>query len=142
MGRKAGRRQFGECGDCSDPVSVFDDLTSVKSGDGVSTYCRKCHSYRAYLSAIKRRYGLDPGRYLEMIEEQGGCCAICRSEAVDGGLGRWRRIRLAVDHDHKTGAVRGLLCGKCNLGIGHFMEDETRLLNAIRYIKENNGSIT
>jgi len=53
-----------------------------------------------------------------MLEEQGGVCAIC-GNGQDAGY----RQLLYVDHDHETGKVRGLLCQRCNSGIGHFVED-------------------
>jgi hypothetical protein len=59
---------------------------------------------------MMRRYGLSQETYDAMLAKQGGVCAIC-------GNGPGRR-RLAIDHCHKTGIVRGLLCGKCNGGIG------------------------
>jgi hypothetical protein len=57
-------------------------------------------------------YGIEPGEYERMYEEQGGVCFICRR--ANG-----RTKRLAVDHDHDTGLVRGLLCGPCNKFVGY-----------------------
>jgi hypothetical protein len=62
---------------------------------------------------------------------QKGCCAICgvhQNERSDGK-------DLAVDHDHETGEVRGLLCTNCNTGIGQLQEDPEVLLKAIEYLK-------
>lgn len=64
--------------------------------------------------------------YRRMLASQGGACAIC-------GV-RPRRRRLAIDHDHETGAIRGLLCGNCNLGIGHFADDPGLLQKAASYL--------
>jgi Recombination endonuclease VII len=73
-----------------------------------------------------RKYGLTPDGFAELNAAQGGLCAICGSDAVlrtdsDGTL--------YVDHDHKTGEVRGLLCALCNSGLGSF-RDRSDLLNA------------
>jgi len=62
-------------------------------------------------------YGLSVERYNEILENQDGRCAICKK------LPGPRLKRLAVDHDHKTGAVRGLLCFRCNYGIGWFSDN-------------------
>lgn len=69
------------------------------------------------------QYGLTPAEYRDMLARQGGVCAICKCpEPVKGRA-------LAVDHDHRTGAVRGLLCGSCNRGIG-MLKDRADLLEA------------
>jgi hypothetical protein len=61
---------------------------------------------------VVKVYGIEPGEYERMYEEQGGVCFICRR--ANG-----RTKRLAVDHDHDTGLVRGLLCGPCNKFVGY-----------------------
>lgn len=59
-------------------------------------------------TAALKRYGLTPEQYDEILEAQGGGCAVCG--ATEQRSGR----RLNVDHDHKTGRVRGILCNRCN----------------------------
>ena len=66
-------------------------------------------------------------RYDELLDEQGGCCGICGRE-------RQARRRLAVDHDHTTGQVRGLLCSNCNVGLGLFQDSVDLLEQAIGYL--------
>jgi hypothetical protein len=61
-------------------------------------------------------YGLEPGQYQQIWYAQNGVCAVCRR-----ATGRTRR--LSVDHDHKTGLVRGLLCRPCNDVLGHLRDD-------------------
>jgi hypothetical protein len=56
--------------------------------------------------AIRRKYGLTPRMVARLFEAQGGCCALCRQSK-----------ELVFDHDHATGAYRGLLCTACNVGI-------------------------
>jgi hypothetical protein len=73
-----------------------------------------------------RRYGLNAGRYDAMCAAQNGQCAIC---------GQSSDKNLHVDHCHTTGAVRGLLCGKCNTAIGQFDEDPQRMYAAIAYLQ-------
>ena len=77
---------------------------------------------------VQRVYGLAPGQYAEMLEAQGGVCLLCGN--------RPRTIRLAVDHDHQTGRIRGLLCRRCNKALGFWEHDELNMLNLIRYVED------
>lgn len=81
----------------------FRDVEDFGSG---ATQCRACASATQHGAMIERTYGLTATEYDRLLAEQGGRCAICRA--------RPKSKRLAVDHDHKTGAVRGLLCSRCN----------------------------
>lgn len=81
----------------------FRDLEDFAKG---MTQCRACASSRAHAATIEKTYGITGDDYDSLLKAQGGKCAICRA--------RPRSKRLAVDHDHKTGAVRGLLCSRCN----------------------------
>lgn len=63
---------------------------------------------RAY--ELRRDFGITVEQYAEMLASQDGVCAICQKPPT--------RVPLAVDHDHQTGRVRGLLCTACNLGLG------------------------
>lgn len=80
---------------------------------------------------IKARYGLSLEQYAAMLSSQDGVCAIC------GRLpeGITRHTKLSVDHDHVTGAIRGLLCDLCNRGIGAFADRPERLIAAARYLE-------
>jgi hypothetical protein len=78
---------------------------------------------------LSRKYGITLERFEEMLEEQGGACAICRTDDP-GGSGTWH-----VDHDHETGRVRGLLCVRCNVAIGLLHDDLNLLRQAISYIE-------
>lgn len=80
---------------------------------------------------VKRLYGLEPEKYDKMLELQGSVCAICKCR--QGGSGRAKS--LAVDHDHGTGVVRGLLCGNCNRGVGMFKDSPGLLLRAANYLE-------
>lgn len=79
---------------------------------------------------LKRNYGITYGDVEAQLEAQGGVCAICGSSEPNA---RWDSF--AVDHDHETGELRGLLCGKCNTGIGQFNDDISRLRSAIAYLQ-------
>lgn len=75
-----------------------------------------------------KKYGITVKVFLLMVEAQAGCCAICKKHYG---------IDLQIDHDHKTGAVRELLCQTCNVGIGALKESIATLKNAIKYIKRH-----
>lgn len=78
----------------------------------------------------KRNYGLAPGEFDRLLAAQGGRCAICGSDHPNGRPGH----TFAVDHDHTTGAVRGILCAKCNHGLGQFHDSKELLSKAIDYL--------
>lgn len=76
---------------------------------------------------LRKTYGIGNEDYEGLLAQQGGCCAIC--------LCRPRTKLLAVDHDHLTGKIRGLLCGRCNHGLLRFaQEDITILRRAVAYL--------
>ena len=71
--------------------------------------------------------GCSPEMYMQMMDSQGGRCAICAR--TNAG-----KRRLAVDHDHATGAVRGLLCNSCNTALGAFGDNPEMLKRAMDYL--------
>jgi hypothetical protein len=79
---------------------------------------------------LKRKFGITPEVYDEMLAAQGGGCAICRKPPRDD-------ISLHVDHDHVTGELRKLLCFDCNAGIGKFKDDPDLLRAASLYLLEH-----
>lgn len=92
-----------------------------------------CHDCVSHINRLAR-FGLTPDQYAEMLDIQGGVCAICENpeRVTDPRNGRLKA--LAVDHDHKTGAVRGLLCQNCNKGIGNLGDDPDVLIAAAAYL--------
>ena len=71
------------------------------------------------------KYGISIAQYEELLAKQDGRCAICGSPPDANGRGAYSRLH--IDHSHSTGKIRGLLCGRCNQGIG-FMRDDPKLL--------------
>ena len=82
----------------------------------------------AYKHRLTWKYGITIDDYDVMSAKQDGTCALCKTE--DAG----RHGKLYVDHDHSTGVFRGLLCYHCNLGLGHFKDDEEALRLAADYL--------
>jgi len=81
---------------------------------------------------VKGTYGIDEVEYRKMLDAQGGTCAICKSP--DPG---WKHEWFHIDHCHKTGKVRGLLCNGCNPGLGSFGDDPSRLRLAAEYLENH-----
>lgn len=96
------------------------------------TYCtRQCNLDNSYLL---RTYRITKQEYEQMLDEQGNVCIICGrgNEEVKTRM----HLRLVVDHCHTTDKVRGLLCHRCNQGLGLFYDDTTALRNAADYIEK------
>ena len=85
---------------------------------------------RAMRDAYYRRtFGISADEFDVLLEAQGGCCAICRGRPE-------RAASLHLDHCHDTGAIRGILCGRCNQGLGLFGDDVALLDSAVRYLRQ------
>lgn len=87
---------------------------------------------------LKRQYGITLDQYNEMLEKQGGVCAMCGRP--EKSMIKGKVINLAVDHCHETGRVRGLLCSNCNIGIGNLRHDVELLQKAIEYVRITSAS--
>ena len=79
---------------------------------------------------LKRHYGITPDQYEVMNNAQNGVCKICKQICPTGR-------RLSVDHSHVTGKIRGLLCMRCNNGLGSFNDNIPNILAAVDYLKES-----
>lgn len=123
----------------SKPLSEFGKNRSKT--DGLAAECKPCSSAlnkvryannRAQRkdSFLQKTYGISLEDYDRLLDEQGDGCAICAKTPEENGQ------RLAVDHNHATGEVRGLLCSQCNKGIGNLGDSVSRLRAAIRYLNE------
>ena len=128
-----------KCASCKIEKEIKDFTRGESCKDGIRTHCKKCraeesktykllHKEQTQRQRQKERlikYGVTIEEYIRLSKNQNGKCAICRKE-----------MNLCIDHNHKNGKIRGLLCRNCNFGIG-FMEDSIKLLEkAIRYLKK------
>lgn len=129
------------CNRCGIGKSVEDFYRSSRSGDGRQGYCKACDKVRretpermeakkrsAWLAQL-RKYGTSEAEYQQMFERQMGLCLICQKPE--------NNIKLAVDHDHATGEVRGLLCKRCNMAIGLLDDDPHIVTRAALYLNGN-----
>ena len=127
------------CSSCKQNKARSNFYASSKGGD----WCKPCrveyNNIRRYgenrAKELRQRrnrhyiqkYGITIDHYETLLREQDGLCAICK---------RKKKISLAVDHNHMTGAVRGLLCNNCNTAIGNLMDNISYLENAIKYLRK------
>lgn len=86
-----------------------------------------------FRSEIKHKFGITVEKYEKMLTIQNNSCAICGKSPEENGR------RLAVDHCHITNIIRGLLCTKCNQGLGNFDDIFENLIKAANYIKLAKG---
>ena len=105
------------------PVAMFG--RHKRKPFGLNDLCKSCRS----VDDARQRYGLTSDNYAKLLEHQNGLCAICGLPESNKGR------RLAIDHDHSTGVIRGLLCGACNKMIGLAYENPETLEAASDYIK-------
>ncbi len=87
-----------------------------------------------YRENLKKKFNLSHEEYLQKLYDQNGVCAICDKPETTTKLGVVRR--LAVDHNHETGQIRGLLCTRCNAALGFMYEDIEILESMISYLRE------
>lgn len=119
-----------KCKDC-----IEQNITSKRKAPHPGPRCASHHRERRNLlrttshgQRIMATYGISADEYQQILEFQGGVCAICRR--ANG-----RTKRLSVDHDHSLMIVRGLLCSNCNRGVlGHLRDSVEALLRAVDYL--------
>jgi len=123
------RSERGDCLECARAQSKVGYQTHKARSAEYKQKWLKNHPDRAKefdLRVRLKRYGLTVEQYREMFDSQKGLCCICE-QMLD---------RIDIDHDHKTGQVRGLLCHACNIGLGAFQDDPQLLMRAMRYLKD------
>lgn len=103
-------------------------LGRVKINDSRCKECQK--SYQRL-----KTFGISESDFEELLKSQNNQCSICKIDYNEYLKTSHRGKRFAVDHDHKTGEIRGLLCDKCNRGIGFLQDSVKNLENAIKYLR-------
>lgn len=131
------------CPKCGEDKPADEFASDRTQRSGRNGYCRACRAAWArehrrrdpaadHRARLRRRYGITPEQYDTMLAEQGGRCAICRTDQPGGNGNR----TFHVDHDHDSGAVRGLLCSECNTGLARFRDDPHLLTAAVWYLED------
>lgn len=128
-----GKRECLTCGQTK-PIEEFGRDARIKSG--YRHECKECignpdRMRRIYVMA---RYGLTPEQYDDIASRQRGLCEICGRPETATAVAKHGIANLSIDHDHRTGKVRGLLCRKCNTALGFLEEDADLLLKMRDYI--------
>ena len=96
------------------------------------------HPEHQKINQLKTLYGITLDQYNKLLQEQNNVCAICGNKELMIDKRNNKPRMLAVDHNHKTHKVRGLLCGKCNKMIGLSNDDNNILISAINYLNNHN----
>jgi len=120
-----------KCADCGDikPLSEFHKDSRKK--DGRRSKCKNCRIHEnasqytrtTKYNRTKKYKNFSEIKYKDLELKQSHKCLICG-----------KREALVIDHSHQHGAVRGLLCNRCNIGLGMFLDSPRRLINALYYI--------
>lgn len=112
-------------------------LHNKQSMEELEVYYKLMSKEKAYLSQRYKSYLITDKQYFDLARLQKYVCAICFKPETVLSKKTLSPKALAVDHCHKTGKVRGLLCIRCNSALGLFKEDKCNLENAIKYLTLN-----
>jgi len=113
-----------------------DQKHDFRTPEGRAAYGRAHREANADLyrdKELRKKFGITLVQYRAKLAEQGGVCAICGSDEIAERKGK--KLSLAVDHDHDTEALRGILCIACNTGIGKLADSPQRLRDAADYLE-------
>ena len=134
--------KFKTCNKCEKLLPLTEYHKGKNRRNGIHSNCRTCcniqtHKWHLKISPeqrhdihLKRNYGISLVQYKSLLRKQANRCAICKQIV--------RNNKLCVDHNHKTKAVRGLLCNKCNQALGLLQEKILNCKNMISYLKKYN----
>lgn len=138
------------------PETEFYARNKSKGHLGLKYMCKSCENLAAkdryhakykhdeqrpkthYLNKIKAKYKLTEEEYFKLWEETKGKCFICGSVLFSAFDKQDDAVRSVVDHCHETGKVRGIICHKCNGGLGQFNDDLSTLKRAVDYLERHN----
>lgn len=126
-----------QCGKCKEYLSLDKFHNDKNTLTGLTSACKDCKKQysidkkdQIINNRLKRKYNITLAKYNQLFENQNFRCAICKTTNPKG-----KNNKFHVDHDHKTGEVRGLLCHFCNNGLGNFNDSVESLKEAIKYLK-------
>jgi Recombination endonuclease VII len=120
---------FKWCSGCSQHLPLVGFYKSKATGDGLLHLCKVCRNSRDMRDHYEKTYGVPRNEIESMLASQQNKCAVC--PVVFNQLGEAR-----VDHCHRTGVIRGLLCHNCNVALGHMRDDPDLIQNLLVYLEE------
>ncbi len=119
------------CSKCKIVKPLYDFHCHPTSRKFSAAHCIECDQERHKESYIQHNHGITLKDYDKMLKRQNGKCKICGAK-TPGGRGRFH-----IDHEHKTGKIRGLLCSSCNTGLGLFKDNSEILIVAAYYLNDS-----
>jgi hypothetical protein len=142
------------CARCKQVKAVSDFVKNKNAKNGLSPYCKGCGRQQgkekygkpnqkksSLIWRLKRNFGLTLEEYEAMRARQNDLCAICqRPEGVIGPRST-KIMSLSIDHDHKTGKVRELLCHHCNNAIARMQDNHEWMIRAAQYILKHKNKL-
>lgn len=114
---------FKHCPKCRETTPVTDFARASRQSGGRASWCGRCKYGLDNEARLLKTYGISTADRDRLVQAQGGLCAICGTEPA-----------VHVDHDHASGEVRGVLCFRCNVGIGHFRDDPDVVMRALHHL--------
>lgn len=134
---------FKICTKCGQKKSMKEFDLCFKSPNGLHSYCKSCCIFAGKPNrrnhALQYNYGINEAQYELMLKAQNDVCAICKQPETAIKQGNIKK--LAVDHCHKTRKIRGLLCNKCNTGLGGFKDNLELLEKAAQYLRDHSSKL-
>lgn len=127
-----GRFRCSMCREWKEPSAFSKNRNQTTGLNYACKPCMKTHTRKYNLPA---KYGITPARFAEMLLAQGGKCACCGTQFNMEGKASERPC---VDHNHASGEVRDLLCGRCNLAAGNVLDSSGRAEQLAAYLKKWN----
>ena len=146
------RHTLKRCTVCDTDKDTSEFYKCAAKKDGISYRCKTCdnkarlqyikdnpakHKESLRGRMLKKRYGITLIEYNNMCEEQGNHCALCGCEKENNNRGMHH---LSVDHCHKTGKIRGILCSNCNRGLGLLGDDLESIQRVIKYLERQDDT--
>lgn len=126
----------------------YSQISILKSGQKVCKLCRNLkydpikqkkyngnYKIRQTNWRLRKRYQIDFEEYERILANQNNCCAICKISIQEYRAKRNNNVNFAIDHCHITMQIRGVLCHKCNMGLGYFNDNSKIITQALCYLE-------